>query len=64
LKEFSPYKEIKKVYEDARIAAAKIIQKSLAGDGAKRLYLYVNNRLEGNAIMSILGILSKAQNEA
>jgi uncharacterized protein YecE (DUF72 family) len=59
VKEFSPYKEVKDVYEDARIAAAKLIQKALSKDGLQKLFLYVNNRLEGNALETIFAILQK-----
>ena len=59
VKEFSPYKEVKDVYEDARIAAAKLIQKALSKDGLQKLFLYVNNRLEGNALQTIFAILQK-----
>jgi uncharacterized protein YecE (DUF72 family) len=56
---FKPYERIKEPYEDVRIAAAKLIKKALAGEGLSRLFLYVNNRLEGNALQSIIAILDR-----
>jgi uncharacterized protein YecE (DUF72 family) len=59
VREFSPYREVKDVYEDARIAAAKLIQKALSKDGVQKLFLYVNNRLEGNALQTIIAVLAR-----
>jgi uncharacterized protein YecE (DUF72 family) len=56
---FSPYNKIKEPYEEARVAAAKLIQKALARIGLRKLFLYVNNRLEGNALQTIQAILDK-----
>jgi len=56
VKEFSPYKEIKERVDEARTAAAKIVEGSFVKK--KKGYIYVNNRLEGNAPLTIDGFLS------
>ncbi|EEF57586.1 DUF72 domain-containing protein [Pedosphaera parvula] len=56
---FKPYDRLKEPYEDVRVAAAKLIKKALAKEGLSKLFLYVNNRLEGNALQTIIAILEK-----
>jgi len=56
---FSPYDRIQEAYEGARLAAAKLIKQALSGDGARKLFIYVNNRLEGNALETIREILER-----
>ena len=51
---FSPYQGVKEVNEEARQAGAKLI--STAQDQSKQAFIYVNNRLEGNALETILGM--------
>ena len=58
VKEFSPYKEIKEVNDEARQAAAKLIKE--AKQKAKKTFIYVNNRLEGNALETINAMLEAA----
>ena len=58
VKEFSPYKEVKEVNEEARQAGAKLIQQ--AKQKAKKTFIYVNNRLEGNALGTINAMLEFA----
>ena len=58
---FSPYDRIKEPYEDVRIAAAKLIKRMLTKKALRKLFLYVNNRLEGNALLTIQAILNKIQ---
>ena len=59
VKEFSPYEKVKEVYQDARDAAVKLIEKAQAGDDLRKLFIYVNNRLEGSAIQTIHAILDR-----
>jgi len=54
---FSPYDKIKEPYEDARAAAAELISRALLKQAIRKLFLYVNNRLEGNALMTIMVML-------
>ena len=53
---FSPYKEIKEEYPKAREAMRQIIQRSRKRREAA--YLFINNRLEGNAPVTIQSIVS------
>ena len=57
VKAFQPYTEIKEPNEEARTAAAKILQQSMVKK--RRGYIYVNNRLEGCAPMTIDGFLPR-----
>jgi uncharacterized protein YecE (DUF72 family) len=59
VQKFKPYDRVQEPYEDAREAAAKLIQKALAKEVLRRLYVYLNNRLEGNALQSLLAILDR-----
>ena len=59
VKAYQPYTEIKAENADARKAADQILQRSLVKK--RRSYLYVNNRLEGNAPMTIDAILSEGE---
>ena len=66
VKNFSPYSTTKELNEPARSAAAQLIhyrQQRAKTGGQRRSYLYVNNRLEGNALNTILGILALAAKE-
>ena len=55
VKNLQPYTEIKEPNEEARGAGAKILAQSL--QRKRRGYLYVNNRLEGCAPLTIEGLL-------
>ena len=55
MEEFSPYKEIKERVDEARTSAKKILEASFVKK--KRGYLYVNNRLEGCAPLTIYSFL-------
>lgn len=55
VKAFQPYSTLKESYEDARSAARKILEQSKLKK--RRCHIYVNNRLEGCAPMTIQGIL-------
>jgi uncharacterized protein YecE (DUF72 family) len=54
---FSPYDKIKEPYEEGRIAAAELINQVMMKQLIRQLFLYVNNRLEGNALLTIMAIL-------
>lgn len=56
VKMFSPYEKVVEVNEEARKAAAALIAEGKAKRGAKTL-IFVNNRLEGNALESIASML-------
>lgn len=63
VKNFQPYDKAKEVNEPARKAGAKLIE---AGKEKKRkrTFLFINNRLEGNALETIKAILDLADNRA
>lgn len=59
---FTPYTATKEVYEEARSAAAALVQRGV--DAAKNrrtrpTYLFFNNRLEGNSLFTICAVLEK-----
>lgn len=59
---FSPYKQTKEIDDEARGAAAELIRRhlELAGNETKcATFVLVNNRLEDNALFTILGILQR-----
>mgnify|MGYP002630441487 CR=1 FL=1 len=51
VEQFSPYKSVKEVNEDARKAGRKLI--AGAKQKGKKAFIYINNRLEGNALETI-----------
>src|SRR5207248_1775086 len=55
---FSPYADTKEVNDDARAAGAALIRRALASEGREEAYIYVNNRLEGNALASIVAMIN------
>jgi uncharacterized protein YecE (DUF72 family) len=58
VKTFQPYNRIHEVNEDARKAAAGLIVEGERFEPRRKTYLYVNNRLEGNALETISAILN------
>ncbi|MCW5555203.1 MAG: DUF72 domain-containing protein [Verrucomicrobiae bacterium] len=60
VKQFSPYERVQDVYPAGRRAAAGLIKTALAGPAPGQAYVYVNNRLEGNALESIAAIVDEA----
>ena len=59
---FSPYTAVKEPHEGARQAAAELVRLALiknkrTGQRSKRLFLYVNNRLEGNSLETIRALI-------
>ncbi len=59
---FSPYDSTKEINEEARAAAAKIIEMRLEAAATHKTrpsFVFVNNRLEGNALFTVLGILHR-----
>jgi hypothetical protein len=57
---FSPYSEVKEPNPDARSAGAQLIGGRELRKTLRQLYLYVNNRLEGNALLTIMAMLEAA----
>jgi uncharacterized protein YecE (DUF72 family) len=50
---FQPYDRIKEPYPEARAAGSALIAEGLAAKEKREVYIYVNNRLEGNALETI-----------
>jgi uncharacterized protein YecE (DUF72 family) len=61
VKGFQPYDQTKEVNEPARKAGAKLIQEGKTKK--KRTFLFINNRLEGNALNTIRAMLDLAESE-
>lgn len=57
---FSPYTETKDVYPEGREAAVGLIRQGVSHAGRSKMFLYVNNRLEGNALETIAACLAEA----
>jgi hypothetical protein len=62
VKLFSPYDQVKDLNVEARQAGARMIRQALGavGDAGRRTFIYVNNRLEGNALETIAGMTEGA----
>jgi uncharacterized protein YecE (DUF72 family) len=58
VKLLSPYSEIKDPYPEGREAGRKLIEKALIGGAVRQLFIYVNNRFEGNALETLAAILA------
>jgi hypothetical protein len=57
VKTFQPYDKIQEVNEDARNAGAGMIVEGERYEPRRKTYIYVNNRLEGNALETISAML-------
>jgi uncharacterized protein YecE (DUF72 family) len=60
VKTFQPYDRTKEVNADARAAGKALIAEGKAGGPEGKTYIYVNNRLEGNALATIDAMVSDA----
>lgn len=61
VKAFEPYEKTREVNDEARQAGADLIKERKAGPGQARTFIYVNNRLEGNALETITAMLALAE---
>jgi hypothetical protein len=59
VKAFQPYNSTKEINEDARKAGAALIKEGQQ-DSRRKTFIYVNNRLEGNALGTIEAMVSEA----
>jgi hypothetical protein len=55
---FSPYQTVKDEYRAGRSAGAALVKTS--AEQARRAFIYVNNRFEGNALETIAAIIEQA----
>ena len=53
VKTFQPYEKVKEKNPDARAAGKAIIAEGKAARPSRKTFIYVNNRLEGNALETI-----------
>ena len=60
VKAFQPYDKTKEVNEDARKAGAGMIVEGERYESRRKTYIYVNNRLEGNALETISAMLEQS----
>ena len=60
VKLFQPYDRVKDPNPDARAAGGKLIREGVTTDLKKKTLIYVNNRLEGNALSTIAGMIERA----
>jgi len=60
VKLFSPYSELKDPYPEGRTAGTALIAEALTSQGARKAFIFVNNRFEGNALATIRAILDGA----
>ena len=58
--QFSPYDRLQEPLPEARAAAAELIRRGSADGQPKRTFVYVNNRLEGNALLTIDAVVEQA----
>ena len=60
VKAFEPYDSVKEENPEARAAGRTLIAEGQAAGPKKRTFVYVNNRLEGNALGTIAAMLESA----
>ena len=58
---FSPYEAIKEEYPEARAAGSALIAEGQAAAPTRKTFVFVNNRLEGNALQTIAAMLERAE---
>jgi hypothetical protein len=56
VKAFQPYDSTKEINDDARNAGASLVEEGKQ-NARRKTFIYVNNRLEGNALATIAAIL-------
>ena len=63
VKLFKPYVATKESDAEARAAAAELIRRGMLAKAWRLLFVYFNNRLEGNAILTIWAVLEELVKE-
>jgi hypothetical protein len=58
VKAFQPYDKTKEVNDEARKTGADLIKEGKAAGAKKKALIFVNNRLEGNALETINAMVS------
>lgn len=59
VKAFHPYDRIQEVNEDARKAGATLINQGRKAEKKRKTFIFVNNRLEGNALETIAAMMKE-----
>ncbi len=59
VKRFEPYTHTQEVNEEGRAALAALIERGWLKPSRDGTFLYINNRLEGSALMTVLGVLER-----
>ena len=60
VKHFQPYDKLKEPYPEARAAGAALIKEGMEAGPKRKTFIYVNNRLEGNALETIAAMLEES----
>jgi uncharacterized protein YecE (DUF72 family) len=60
VRRFQPYNKIKEPSLESRAAGAQLIREGTAADPKMKTFIFVNNRLEGNALETIAAMLEQA----
>lgn len=60
VQQFRPYDRVQDVNESGRAAGAQLIRAAARGAGRPKVFIYVNNRFEGNALGTIAAMLEQA----
>ncbi len=60
VKAFQPYDRTKEVNEEARKAGADLIKEGKSAETTRKTLIFVNNRLEGNALETIAAMVGLA----
>lgn len=63
VKAFQPYDQTREVNEEARQAAAALIVEGERYEPRTKTFVYINNRLEGNALNTIAAVLELAKSQ-
>ena len=61
VKTFQPYQLLREVNDDARKAGAQLLVEGQRHEPRRKTYIYVNNRLEGNALGTISAMVELAR---
>jgi hypothetical protein len=61
VKTFQPYDKVKEQNPDARATGKALIAEGKEAGPERRTFIYVNNRLEGNALETINAMISDAE---
>ena len=64
VKAFQPYDRTRETNEEARAAAAALIAESRRAEPRPKTFIYVNNRLEGNAPATLQGMVELSGNKS